>query len=108
MIHIAVMRFKGMELMVTLFYLNRADGHSRSMCKDRWSHRKIQREQLRLGLVLEPARGSTGGQLPLDHISNTSNHGYPVEQAPKRPLKKHLNQIQPMQAGQMDLSLIQN
>ena len=103
MIHIAVMRFKGVELMVTLFHLNPADGHTRSMCKDRWSHRKLQREQMRLGLGLEPAWGSTGGQLPLDHISKTSDHGYTVEQAPKRPLKKHLNQIQPTQAGQMDL-----
>ena len=83
MIHIAVMRFKSMELMVTLFHLNPADGHSRNMCKNRWSHRKIQREQMRLGLVLEPAWGSTGRQLPLDHISNTSDHGYTVEQAPK-------------------------
>lgn len=58
---------------------------------------------MRLGLVLEPARGSTGEELPLDHIFNISDHGYTVDKAPKRPLKKHLNQIQPMQAGQMDL-----
>lgn len=65
---------------------------------------------MRLGLVLEIARGSTGGQtlkglqkFPLDPVSNTSDHGYTVDQAPKGPLKKHLNQIQPMQAGQMDL-----
>lgn len=65
---------------------------------------------MRLGLVLELARGSTGGQtlkrlqkFPLDPVSNTSDHGYTVDQAPKGPLKKHLNQIQPMQAGQMGL-----
>lgn len=65
---------------------------------------------MRLGLVLELARGSTGGQtlkrlqkFPLDPVSNTSDHGYTVDQAPKGPLKKHLNQIQPMQAGQMSL-----
>lgn len=65
---------------------------------------------MRLGLVLEIARGCTGGQtlkglqkFPLDPVSNTSDHGYTVDQAPKGPLKKHLNQIQPMQAGQMDL-----
>lgn len=92
-----------MELMVALLHLISADGRSRSMRKDRWSHHKIQREEMRLGLVLDPARGSTGGQLPLDHISNTSDNGYTMDHAPKRPWKKHLNQIQPMQAGQMDL-----
>lgn len=83
---------------------------SRSMHRHRWSHCKIQREQMRLGWVLELARGSTGGQtlkglqkFPLDPVSNTSDHGYTVDQAPKVPLKKHLNQIQPMQAGQMGL-----
>lgn len=65
---------------------------------------------MRLGWVLELARGSTGGQtlkglqkFPLDPVSNTSDHGCVWDQAPKGPLKKHLNQIQPMQAGQMGL-----